>query len=62
MRIRCMIVDDEPLAHKVLEKYISQVQSLELVANCKHAMEAINYLHTKLSTGFVEKKSNTTVI
>jgi len=41
-----MIVDDEPLAHKVLEKYISQVQSLELVSNCKNAMEAINYLHS----------------
>ena len=41
-----MIVDDEPLAHIVLEKYISQVQSLELVSNCKHAMEAINYLHS----------------
>lgn len=41
-----MIVDDEPLAHKVLEKYILQVQSLELVTNCKNAMEAINYLHS----------------
>jgi DNA-binding LytR/AlgR family response regulator len=41
-----MIVDDEPLAHKVLEKYISQVKSLELVTNCKNAMEAINYLHS----------------
>lgn len=46
MKVRCMIVDDEPLAHKVLEKYISQVQSLELVMNCKNAMEAINYLHS----------------
>jgi DNA-binding LytR/AlgR family response regulator len=41
-----MIVDDEPLAHVVLEKYISQVQSLELVSNCKHAIDAINYLHS----------------
>lgn len=46
MIVRCMIVDDEPLAHKVLEKYISQVQSLELVSNCKNAMEAINFLHS----------------
>jgi len=46
MKVKCIIVDDEPLAHKILEKYISQVQSLELVSNCKNAMEAINYLHT----------------
>lgn len=46
MKVKCMIVDDEPLAHKVLEKYISQVQKLELVTNCKNAMEAINYLHS----------------
>lgn len=46
MKVRCMIVDDEPLAHKVLEKYISQVQRLELVMNCKNAMEAINFLHS----------------
>ncbi len=45
MTIKCITVDDEPLAHVVLEKYISQVQSLQLVAKCKNAMEAINFLH-----------------
>ncbi len=46
MTIKCIIVDDEPLAHVVLEKYITQVQSLELIAKCKNALEAINFLHT----------------
>ncbi len=45
MKIKCIIVDDEPLAHVVLEKYITQIQSLELIAKCKNAMEAINFLH-----------------
>lgn len=43
--IKCIIVDDEPLAHVVLENYITQIQSLELVAKCKNALEAINFLH-----------------
>jgi len=45
MRINCIIVDDEPLAHVVLENYISQIQSLELLAKCKNALEALNFLH-----------------
>lgn len=46
MSIKCIIVDDEPLAHVVLEKYIAQIQNLELLANCKNALEALNFLHT----------------
>lgn len=40
-----MIVDDEPLAHKVLEKYIHSLASLELVSKCGNAVEAAAYLH-----------------
>ena len=45
MRIRCMIVDDEPLAQKVLEKYIVSLPSLELCSTCRNALEAASYLH-----------------
>jgi DNA-binding LytR/AlgR family response regulator len=38
-------VDDEPLARKVLEKYISRVPSLNLIHQCKNAVEAAAYLH-----------------
>jgi len=48
MKLKCIIVDDEPLAHVVLEKYISQIQSLELLAKCKNALEAINFLHENM--------------
>lgn len=43
--IQCMIVDDEPLAQQVLEKYIRQTPGLELVASCFHAGEAFSSLH-----------------
>ena len=40
-----MIVDDEPLAQKVLEKYIASLPSLELSSTCLNALEAASYLH-----------------
>jgi DNA-binding LytR/AlgR family response regulator len=40
-----MVVDDEPLARKVLHNYIEKVPSLELVHECGDAMEAAAYLH-----------------
>jgi DNA-binding LytR/AlgR family response regulator len=43
-KIRCLIVDDEPLAVDVLEKYIGQLDSLSLVGKCGHAIEALNFL------------------
>jgi two-component system LytT family response regulator len=43
--IRCIIVDDEPLALEVLEHFISCVPQLELVAKCGNALDAFNALH-----------------
>lgn len=44
-KLRCLIVDDEPLAQQVLETYIQKTPSLELVAKCDNAMEAHEALH-----------------
>ena len=35
-----IIVDDEPLAHEVLETYIGKVSNLNLIKNCYNALEA----------------------
>jgi len=45
MTLRCLIVDDEPPAHKILENYIERLSSLSLVGNCYNAIEALNFLH-----------------
>jgi DNA-binding LytR/AlgR family response regulator len=45
MKIKCLVVDDEPLAQRVLEKYIVSLPSLELVKKCSNAIEASSYLH-----------------
>lgn len=46
--IRCIAIDDEPLALKQLEVYISKVPYLELVGSCRSAVEA-SLLLSKLS-------------
>ena len=47
MKIKCIIVDDEPLACKVLENHIKKIDDLELVAKCNNAIEAFNVLSNK---------------
>ncbi len=40
MNIQCLIVDDEPLARKVLENHLKLVPQFQLVGSCKDALEA----------------------
>ncbi|KUO60697.1 two-component system response regulator [bacterium BRH_c32] len=42
--IRCIAVDDEPLAVKKISGYIQKTPFLELVAECRSAFEAMEYL------------------
>ena len=47
MKIRCLLIDDEPPALKILASYISNINGLEIVAQCKNAIEALDVLHQK---------------
>ena len=40
----CGIVEDEPLAEKMLRKYIDRVSFLELVWTCTYAKEAVDLM------------------
>jgi len=42
--IRCLIVDDEPLAHQVLAQFIAQTPGLTLAGQCRHALDAHEHL------------------
>lgn len=44
MKMRCLIVDDEPLAHEVILKYMEDVPFLELAGQCYLATEALSFL------------------
>ncbi|PWL37770.1 DNA-binding response regulator [Flagellimonas aquimarina] len=43
-KIKCIIVDDEPLARNVLENYADQIEQLEVVAVCTNAVEAFGHI------------------
>jgi DNA-binding LytR/AlgR family response regulator len=47
MKISCLIVDDEPLAIRVLKKYVRRVPHLELAGSCGDAIEAGEFLQNQ---------------
>ena len=42
--MKCLIVDDNKLARMAMKQLVSQVKSLELIAECSDAIEAYNHL------------------
>jgi DNA-binding LytR/AlgR family response regulator len=40
--MKCIIVDDEPLAREIMEAYVEKVPFLRLIASCKNAFEALD--------------------
>ncbi len=54
-KIRCLAVDDEPLALAKLREYISKIPYLELVACCENAFEATRALaEGKIDAMFID--------
>ncbi|WP_315818517.1 hypothetical protein [Paraflavitalea speifideaquila] len=47
MKLRCLLVDDQPTALKVLTRYITDIDGLEIAGQCSNAMEALGVLHQK---------------
>lgn len=43
-QVKCLIVDDEPLALTLMQAHIKQVPQLELVGSCQNALEAFALL------------------
>ena len=44
MNLKCVIIDDEPLAVKVIENHISQIKELQTVAVFNNAIDSMEYL------------------
>ena len=47
MKLRCLLIDDEPPALKVLAAHIAHINGLEIVGQCRNAIEALDILHEK---------------
>jgi DNA-binding LytR/AlgR family response regulator len=43
-KIKCLIVDDEPIARKIIKNYINQILFLENSGECKNGIEALDFL------------------
>lgn len=46
-KISCIIVDDEPVARDILVNHLSLIESVNVVASCKSAIEAFNVINAK---------------
>ena len=40
--IKCLIIDDEPLAQNVIENYLKNFTYIELIAKCDNALSALD--------------------
>jgi DNA-binding LytR/AlgR family response regulator len=47
MKLRCLLIDDEPPALKVLARYISEIGGMEISGQCQNAIEALEVLYQK---------------
>ena len=46
MNLKCIVIDDEPLALRQMEAYVSRIPFLELVASFDNAVDAGHYLQS----------------
>ena len=44
MKIKCIIIDDEPLAIQIIENYLNEFQNFELITTFKNPLDAITAL------------------
>jgi len=45
--IHCIIVDDEPIAREILESHLKKIDSIQIEASCKNAIEAFHIINSK---------------
>ncbi len=46
MKLKCVVVDDEPLARDLIVSYVLSTPELELIAECSNALEAQSYVQS----------------
>lgn len=44
MKIKCLIIDDEPLAINIIKNYLEQIENFELINSFTNAIDALNFL------------------
>jgi DNA-binding LytR/AlgR family response regulator len=46
-KVKCLVLDDEPLARELIETHIKEIKTLQHVASCDTAMKGFEVLKTK---------------
>lgn len=46
-KLRCVIVDDEPMAREIIASFVEKTPNLELIKMCKNAAEAIVFMQNE---------------
>ncbi|MBD0294241.1 MAG: DNA-binding response regulator, partial [Flavisolibacter sp.] len=46
MKLRCITIDDEPLARKVIKEYIEDIDFLEFAGEAENPVKAVPLLNT----------------
>lgn len=55
MKIKCLIIDDEPLAVNVIKNYLQKIEDIELVSTFNNAIDGLNFLkHNKVDVIFLD--------
>ena len=44
MKLKCVIIDDEPIARKVLQEFIEEIDYLELKGQAENPLKAMPFL------------------
>lgn len=52
-KYKCLVVDDEPIARKIIINYIEQMPVLQLAAERINALDAIEYLHASADVDII---------
>jgi two-component system LytT family response regulator len=45
--VNCIIVDDEPVAREIIQNHLAKIDAINLVADCKSAIEAFNIINAE---------------
>jgi DNA-binding LytR/AlgR family response regulator len=46
-KLKCIVVDDEPLAQEVLVRYLQNIREIEVITTCSNALEAFEVLNNE---------------
>jgi two-component SAPR family response regulator len=45
MKLKCIIIDDEPVARKVLQEFIEEIDYLDLIGQAEHPLKAMSLIN-----------------